>query len=248
MKERIYTIPVNDAFNEPCECPLCELEAKTSKDLLNYFMGPSMMEPDVRIMTNEKGFCKTHFSAMYNRQENRLGLGLMLQTHLSDLCEDLNKKLSKSIPSQNTGFMSGIKGDFRENLKKTADEVDKRGTSCALCDRLEYTMDRYIDVILWQYFEDKAFREKFEKSKGFCLPHLAMLLRGAAKYLSQKEAASFVNNLSTIQNHSMDTMRDELLWFTQKFDYKNENEPWGNSRDAVPRTIRKIVGNANLNQ
>ena len=21
MKEQLYTIPVNDAFNEPCECP-----------------------------------------------------------------------------------------------------------------------------------------------------------------------------------------------------------------------------------
>jgi len=248
MKERIYTIPVNDAFNVPCECPLCELEAKTTKDLLNYFMGPSMMEPDVRIMTNKKGFCKTHFTAMYNRQENRLGLGLMLQTHIAELCEDLNKKLSNAISSQNTGFLSGIKGDYRENLKKLADDVDKIGPSCALCDRLEYTMDRYIDVILWQYFEDKEFREKFEKTKGFCLPHLAVILRGTAKYLSQKEAFTFISNLSVLQNHSMDTMRDELLWFTQKFDYKNENEPWGNSRDAVPRTIRKIKGNADLKQ
>ena len=25
MKEQLYTIPVNDAFNEPCECPLCKI-------------------------------------------------------------------------------------------------------------------------------------------------------------------------------------------------------------------------------
>lgn len=248
MKERIYTIPVNDAFNEPCECPLCELEAKTSRDLLNYFMGPSMMEPDVRIGTNKKGFCRIHYSAMYNLQENRLGLGLMLQTHLADLCEDLNAKLAQAVPDRDAGFKSRMKGDYRENLNKIADEVDKREVSCALCDRLEYTMGRYVDVILWQYFEDDAFREKFEKTKGFCLPHLSLLLRGAAKHLSKKEAAVFVNNLCILQNHSMDTLRDELLWFTKKFDYKNEKEPWGNSRDAVPRTIRKIAGNSNLNQ
>jgi len=248
MKERIYTIPVNDAFSKPCECALCELEAKTSTDLLNYYMGPSMMEPDVRINTNEKGFCKNHLAAMYNLQENRLGLGLMLQTHITDLCEDLNGKLKKAIPPKDTGLMSRMKGDYKENLRKMADEVDKREKTCALCERMEFTMDRYIDVIMWQYFEDTEFRAKFDQSKGFCLPHLSILLRGAAKYLSQKDATTFVNNLCAIQNHSMDTLRDELLWFTQKFDYKNEKEPWGNSRDAVPRTIRKITGNSNLNQ
>lgn len=248
MKERIYTIPVNDAFNKQCECALCELEAKTSSDLLNYFMGPSMMEPDVRISTNTKGFCRTHLTAMYNMQENRLGLGLMLQTHLSDLCGDINGKLIRSIPRKDERLFNRMKGDYRDNLKKLADELDQRGASCVLCDRLEYTMDRYLDVIMWQYFEEEEFREKFNNTKGFCLPHLSLLLRGAAKYLTQKQAVVFVTNLSTIQNHSMDTLRDELLWFTQKFDYKNEKEPWGNSRDAVPRTIRKIMGKSDLNQ
>ena len=25
MKEKLYTIPVNDAFREDCECPLCSI-------------------------------------------------------------------------------------------------------------------------------------------------------------------------------------------------------------------------------
>ncbi|MHB1484755.1 MAG: DUF6062 family protein [Saccharofermentanales bacterium] len=248
MKERIYTIPVNDAFNEECECAMCKLEEKTTNDLLNYFLGPSLMEPDVRMVTNKKGFCQKHLTALYNRQENRLGLGLMLHTHFVDLCDDVNTKLSKAVPSQNTGFFSGMKGDYKDNLAKAAEMIKKRVESCALCDRLDYTIDRYVDVILWQYFEDKAFRERFAQTKGFCLPHIAMLLEGAAKYLSQKDAATFVKALSLLQNQSMDTLRDELEWFTQKFDYKNEDKPWGNSRDAIPRAIRKIVGNSDLNQ
>jgi hypothetical protein len=105
-----------------------------------------------------------------------------------------------------------------------------------------------MDVILWQYFEDPDFRDRFEQTPGFCLPHVAMLLRGAAKYLSRKEASIFMTSLCEAQNRSMDTLRDELLWFTKKFDYKNEKEPWGNSHDAVPRSIRKIVGDLGLNQ
>ena len=52
MKERIYTIPVNEAFGKECDCPLCELESKTTGDLVNYYMGASMMESDVRMTTN----------------------------------------------------------------------------------------------------------------------------------------------------------------------------------------------------
>ena len=31
-------------------------------------------------------------------------------------------------------------------------------------------------------------------------------------------------------------------WFTKKFDYRNAQEPWKNSRDALPRGMRKMTG------
>ncbi len=248
MKEVIYTIPVNDAFHEVCECPLCELEEKTVQDLLAYFMGPSMMEPDVRITTNAKGFCKEHLAAMYNRQENRLALGLMLHTHLTDLCADLDPKLGKAASGGASPKLFGSGGDVRQKLLKTAEAIEGRVASCAICDRIAYTMDRYVDVILWQFFEDADFKERFLRTKGFCLPHAAMLLRGCAKYLTAAEAASFAKAFAAVQNQSMETLRDEIEWFTLKFDYRNGDKPWGNSRDAVPRTIRKIGGRSELNQ
>lgn len=248
MKERIYTIPVNDAFNAICECPICFLEAKTTNDLLNYYMGASMMESDVRKVTNEKGFCKEHSAAMYNMQENRLTLALILHTHLKDLCDDINKKMTKiSSPSKMGNFFSSGK-DIRQSLISTAESIDKRVADCALCERLEYTMDRYIDVILWQYFEEKKFKEKFNDINGFCLPHIALLLRGCEKYLSGAKTAEFLKALTDIQNKSMETLRDELEWFTLKFDYVNKDKPWGNSKDAIPRTIRKEHGRPDLNQ
>jgi hypothetical protein len=48
------------------------------------------MEPDGRIETNEKGFCRHHFEQLYNKQVNRLGLGLILETHI----ETQNKEIS----------------------------------------------------------------------------------------------------------------------------------------------------------
>ncbi len=37
----------------------------------------------------------------------------------------------------------------------------------------------------------------------------------------------------------MQRVIDDLEWFIDKFDYRNENEPWKNSKDAVQRSILK---------
>ena len=46
MKEKIYTIPVTEAFQQDCECPLCLMEEKLEEEALEYTLGASMMEPD----------------------------------------------------------------------------------------------------------------------------------------------------------------------------------------------------------
>ena len=63
--EQIYTIPVNEAFEASAAdpslgCPLCALYRKLEENELDLILGASMMEPDVRILTNEMGFCPTH--------------------------------------------------------------------------------------------------------------------------------------------------------------------------------------------
>ena len=38
---------------------------------------------------------------------------------------------------------------------------------------------------------------------------------------------------------SLKEMQKDLEWFTDKFDYRNADAPWKNSKDALPRTIQK---------
>ncbi|HBP37686.1 MAG TPA: ABC transporter substrate-binding protein [Clostridiales bacterium] len=246
MKEKIYTIPVNDAFAATGACPLCTLAATMTENLLQYYLGPALMEPDVRKTTNEKGFCREHLAALYNREENRLGLGLLLHTHTSDLVSDLNPALSRSAPAGGARLFSGRKKDFRQSLLAAADKIEERARSCVICERLDYTMDRYLDVIFFQYFTEPSFKKQFDECQGYCLPHLALLLRGAAKYLNQNQAAEFVSQLALIQNRSLQALCDDIEWFTQKFDYRNQNKDWKNSRDALPRAINKIRGDCGL--
>ncbi len=93
MKEQLYTIPVNDAFQSGCECPLCKMKKELEQNAIEYTLGPSYMEDDNRAMTDETGFCEKHIQDLY-QQKNRLGLALILSTHMSKVTKDL-QKLSK---------------------------------------------------------------------------------------------------------------------------------------------------------
>ncbi len=236
MKEKIYMIPVNDAYRSSQGCPLCLLKKTVEASSLDYYLGPSLMEPDVRVSTNETGFCGRHLKQMYGKEINRLGLGLMLHTHIKDLRKDLGQTIEDAAPAPG-GLFKGRDRDYRKNLEAAAARIEGRADSCIICDKINRTMERYLDVLLWMFFEDPAFRPLFESQTHHCLHHTAFLLRGAAKYLNQNQAAEFVSVLAKNQNGGMDQMIADVEWFTLKFDYRNKDKPWGNSKNAIPRAI-----------
>ena len=246
MKEKIYTIPVNDAYRSVTGCPLCELAAQVEKSSLDYYLGASLMEPDVRTSTNSTGFCGQHLSKMYNMEIKRLGLGLMLHTHMIDLKKDIGTALSAAAPPPGS-FLKGRDRDYKKNLDKLADRIESRADSCIICDKISTTMDRYLDVLLWMYFEDSAFKAVFISKNNHCLHHAALLLRGAARHLSQTQANEFVQVLARQENMGFDEMIADIEWFTLKFDYRNKDKPWGNSKTAIPRAISLLSDKGGIN-
>jgi len=257
MKEKIYTIPVTDAFSADCECPLCVLEKKLEDESVDYALGPALMEPDKRQETNELGFCRKHFEAMYNKQVNRLGLALMIDTFLQEkntamkkLYESKSSALEKDAATGLVKNLSNKLSSKQTDTEKLVDELvsqlDSIEKRCAICKKLDHTMDRYIDVVFYLYFREPEFREKFHSTKGFCFKHLKQLLSSTKKHLNVKETAIFTRNLMEIQLVNMERIEKEVDWFTKKFDYRFNDAPWGNSKDAVPRSIQKIRGNCDL--
>ena len=63
MKEKLYTIPVNDAVDANDECPICNAKRALERDAIDYAIGPgaSYMESDIREQTDKTGFCSRHF-------------------------------------------------------------------------------------------------------------------------------------------------------------------------------------------
>ena len=78
MAEKLYTIPVNEVFEKKCECPVCEIFKSLEKHSLEFTMGPSYMEDDIRAMTDKTGFCKAHSEKLL-KMNNRLGMALILK-------------------------------------------------------------------------------------------------------------------------------------------------------------------------
>jgi hypothetical protein len=90
MKETIYTIPINEVFDTYCDCPLCKIEERLDAASIDYILGAALMEPSVRVMTNQLGFCGDHFDKLKNGT-NRLGLALILESHTDGILNNLGK-------------------------------------------------------------------------------------------------------------------------------------------------------------
>lgn len=232
MAEQIYTIPVNDAFNEDCECPLCYLNKQLETNAIEYTMGPSYMEDDNRAMTDKLGFCSHHMRMLF-KEKNRLGLALMLKTHTDKTIKDM-KELAAKGPSPKSGLFS--KGG---SSAPVVEYVRNLEASCFICGRIEDMAKRYTDTIFYMWKRDTEFVEKFKTCKGFCTYHYAMLYDTGASKLNKEQYADFIDALNQVYFTNMERVNGDVSWFIDKFDYRFKNEPWKNSKDALPRTIIK---------
>lgn len=231
MKEQLYTIPVNDAFDKDCECPLCQMYKEIEDEAIEFTLGPSYMEDDIRMETDKTGFCTNHIKRLYECQ-NRLGVALMLHTHMKHTIKSL-EKLSKS---DNISKKSIFKKNEQSPVTNYINNLDN---SCYICNRINNMFERYIVTVLHCYQTDDAFRDKFKNSKGFCTKHYGMLYDEAQKSLSGAKLNDFIKTLNEIYFENIKRVTDDLEWFIDKFDYRNEDAPWKNSKDAVQRSIIK---------
>ena len=231
MDEKLYTIPVNDAFDTDCECPVCAMRKKLEDDAIAYTLGPSYMEDDIRAMTDKAGFCDKHMDDLYH-QDNRLGLALILSTHFAKINKDVAKLQGSKIKA------GGLFKKAEESPLVTY--ANQCSESCFICDRINNTFGRYVNTIFYLYRTEREFVTKYEQSKGFCMRHYAMLLSGAQKHLSGETLDSFVDKTNRIYLENMKRVQEDLEWYINKFDYRYANEPWKNSKDAIPRAITKV--------
>lgn len=231
MKEELYTIPVIDGFQEDCECPICAMHKTLEQNAIDYTMGSSYMEDDVRAETDRMGFCNAHLTLMYQDQ-NRLGLALILSTHMDYTIKQM-EQLQKQKPTISSLFK-------KSDSNALSTYLDKQEHSCFICSRIEHTLKRYFSTIFYLYKKEPDFQATFENCNGFCTKHYGMLYHMAPTYLKGEQLDAFLTKLHKSYFDNMKRVREDLEWFKDKFDYRYADEPWKNSQDALPRTMIKL--------
>ncbi len=230
--ETIYTIPINEAFEHAidtkaaggAECPFCALWSKLEADELDRILGASMMEPDIRIKTNESGFCRAHFEKMLKRPK-RLPLALMLESHLQALSGALNKK-----------------GPFGATPEKGKKRLDALASSCYVCDRVEGNFRRMLDNALYMWESDAAFVAKVRAQNGICLWHLAAFFDLAAVRVNKKRFEALYEDFAGSSLAYLASLGEDVSRFCRSFDYRYGDEPLGSAKDAVERAVAHLAG------
>lgn len=223
MQDSIYTIPISEVFEPKCGCPICTMRNTLEDRCIEYIMGAAMMEPDVRIETNKTGFCKEHFDMMMKKR-NRLSLALMLESHLAEL----NAKI---MDAKSLGNL----------LDKTAraKKVSKINSSCYVCDKIDWAMERQLATIYRLYETERSFRELYASQEYFCLPHYELLCSQAASHLNKKYVGEFIKTTTALTVNYLEGLSRDVSHFCKMFDYRNNGDDadWGNSRDSIERAV-----------
>lgn len=236
--EQIYTIPVNEAFEKVkeegfCTCPFCLMYNRLEDNELDLILGASMMEPDVRQKTNELGFCEEHLGQMFTRGK-RLPLALILESHLDHIADELKG-------STNSLFI----GKTAENASKRLQRLD---TSCYVCSRIDSYFTKMVETaaLLWQ--NDSSFQKKVLDAPYFCLKHYGQFVAAAKDRLQKKDFADFYKQVNDKETEYFSGLRESVSWFCKKFDYRYENEPWGDAKDSPERARKFLNGSLHVHE
>jgi hypothetical protein len=184
-----------------------------------------MMEPDVRAETNRNGFCKRHFAKMFE-MKNRLGLALMLESHLDSLKKELK-----------TGSVFA-----RDIAQKSVDRIESLNNSCYVCSRIDEKISKMFTTAAYLYKEEKDFRADFETVRYFCLDHYREYMLAAKRVLGKDDYADLVRAANGKVTDYLNSLKDDVSLFCKKFDYRFDDLPWGESKDSVERSIKFLVG------
>lgn len=233
MEEKIYTIPINEAFDKRDGCPLCALAADLEKSSLEYIMGAAMMEPDVRIETNRLGFCRAHYDKM-SAMKNRLSLALMLESRLPAVRE-------RVVPSEiKTGKLSRFK---KNDTDDSGMRVQAAASSCYVCSRAATFEKQYISNLLYMYKKDEVFREKLRLQEYFCLSHFGKLLQTGRDELNEALYAQLSEDLHRLEESYFDRISDAVTAFCRSFDHQNAGKPLTDEQiSAVSDAIDFLAG------
>ena len=212
MKEQIHTIPISDAFDNAGECPFCYIEKRTEDHVMDFVLG---------------------HGASYMEADIRD------MTDKEGFCRAHFKKM---FDYGNSVQRSGLFKKANASSNSIVDWINKRESTCFICDSVNKTFNAYMKTFFTMYEKDPELKEKLKNTKGFCLDHLKVVLEGADTYLKGDKRKEFYDIVLPLMHENMNRIYEDVAWFIEKYDYKNKDADWKNSKDAIQRGMQKLRG------
>lgn len=239
MKEKLYTIELTDALKSADECPFCYIERNLEQAAIEFVLGSSYMESDMRDQTDRQGFCGSHTKKMFD-YGNALGNAWILKSRLEYLRCGLKKQMDSYTPGKTAPVWKRKKTEGEGG--GPASWIREEESHCYICGRIRETYERVLDTFVYMIRHDKDFIQMVRQSKGFCIHHFADLCGVCDRSLNQKEKEALFPVLFSQMEEELSRIQNDIDWFIEKYDYRNTDADWKTSKDAVQRTMQKIVG------
>lgn len=224
MKETICTIPVNDIFMEKKGCPFCRMYDMLEQQYAEFITGSAMMDPETRVATNKKGFCKKHFEKI-TEVGKRLPNALILQTHLQEILDNYFPKNTHSKPD-----------------KKKLQALDEMLHTCYICDRIQHDVEHFLRTVFKEWETNPEFRKLYQEQEFICLDHYRMVTTISLKGVPSKHLADFHQDTANLAKNQLELLIKDTSHFCKMFDYQSRGADWGTSRDAIERDLRFLAG------
>ncbi|MDD3252814.1 MAG: DUF6062 family protein [Lachnospiraceae bacterium] len=243
MKERLYTMELTDAVRAGDECMFCWLNRKLEQENLEFVLGSSYMESDIREKTSEKGFCRHHVKLMYD-YGNSLGNAWIMKSWLEQKNRELKAQSAQNSAEKKSAGKPGWFSKLRNGSSGAGNGFGGNGIqeSCYICERMQTVSDRMLDTFVHMLRTDAAFEEQLMQTKGFCFPHYQAILAVCESKLKPEEQSRWIPRLNTLMQENLDRVQADINWLIEKYDYRNQDADWRQSKDALPRTMQKLTG------
>lgn len=254
MKEKLYTIELNDAVQSGDECMFCHLERKLEQENLEFVLGSSYMESDVRDQTSKKGFCSHHTKMMYD-YGNTLGNAWILKSRMESMRREFARQVQacglQSAETAASGMQETGGGRWMDRLRRGNGRTATPGIAgwlkseeehCYICERMQEIYRRMLDTFVTMLNSDSGFADSLMKSKGFCLHHFADVLTACGENMKPQERDVWLPRLCGLMSSNLDRVQEDIDWLIEKYDYRNRDADWKQSKDAVQRTMQKLTG------
>ena len=173
--------------------------------------------------TNRLGFCHTHFNSLL-KQNNRLSLGLMLNTYLGTLRGQIFE--NKSI-----FFTKGAKA-------KKCSEIEN---TCFVCSKVDWGVEHMLDTVFTMFRDDAKFRNLYNSQKYICIPHYNLLMSHVQSKLAKPDQKPFVEATDRLVENYIKELNSDVNDFCNSFDYRNAGKLHSEEMEHVRSSIERAV-------